>query len=434
MFATVKLMSNRIIVINSERLFRLATTGEEYKLYLNDRPASFYGETFLNGSQWASLHTNGSIKEHAPYRKMFARFIRDAKAEERPLFLDKISCKKGVDFEIVSELKSSLATTICSILIGNDFNERDPKLVAEFMDITDYLLPSSDVNDAVQAYPCLRIFTPTYNVKFQRASAIKYAIMNVYVKQQKEKIVPGVVRGIVDQSLQEQMEDIKAGREPLLTDDKIFYQVLEVMEAGLVAWWTFLSNALLCLLNHPEYQDKMFEELERVVGHKRDVKLSDKSQCPFTEAVELEVHRYLPVVPFLDARFCGVDLNFEGYDLPKDSIILGNIWFIHHNETIFEDPWKFRPERWLEEDGKLINKNHVYRKNLIPFGSGSRKCLGSHLSSSILFMHLSSIFRRWKCVSPPGGTMSCDPRDQTNFENKVTLRPKPFYGRFEERF
>ncbi|XP_060574933.1 cytochrome P450 2J5-like isoform X3 [Ruditapes philippinarum] len=293
MFATVKLMSNRIIVINSERLFRLATTGEEYKLYLNDRPASFYGETFLNGSQWASLHTNGSIKEHAPYRKMFARFIRDAKAEERPLLLDKISCKKGVDFEIVSELKSSLATTICSILIGNDFNERDPKLVEELMDITDYLLPSSDVNDAVQAYPCLRIFTPTYNVMFQRASAIKYAIMNVYVKPQKEKFVPGVVGGIVDQSLQEQMEDIKAGREPLLTDDKIFYQVLEVMEAGktgLVAWWTFLSNALLCLLNHPEYQDKMFEELERVVGHERDVKLSDKSQCPFTEAVELSTN------------------------------------------------------------------------------------------------------------------------------------------------
>ena len=47
-----------------------------------------------------------------------------------------------------------------------------------------------------------------------------------------------------------------------------------------------------------------------------------------------------------------------------------NIWNVHRSEIIFPDAETFRPERWLSEDaGKLENY-------FVPFGSGSRMCIG----------------------------------------------------------
>jgi cytochrome P450 len=47
-----------------------------------------------------------------------------------------------------------------------------------------------------------------------------------------------------------------------------------------------------------------------------------------------------------------------------------NIWNCHRNEAIFPDAEKFDPERWLSEDSSKLEKY------LVPFGSGSRMCIG----------------------------------------------------------
>ena len=65
----------------------------------------------------------------------------------------------------------------------------------------------------------------------------------------------------------------------------------------------------------------MFDELDAIIERSREVNLDDMSRCPYVEAVQLEVHRYIPAVYFLDAKLCNKDLVFEGYELPKGSLV-----------------------------------------------------------------------------------------------------------------
>lgn len=48
--------------------------------------------------------------------------------------------------------------------------------------------------------------------------------------------------------------------------------------------------------------------------------------------------------------------------IPKNAIVLFNIYSVHVDESYWENPFQFRPERFLE-DGKL--KMH---DNFLPFG------------------------------------------------------------------
>jgi cytochrome P450 len=46
---------------------------------------------------------------------------------------------------------------------------------------------------------------------------------------------------------------------------------------------------------------------------------------------------------------------------------------VHLNEDLFPEPLEFRPERWLDEDGK---RDPRLEKYILSFSRGSRQCLG----------------------------------------------------------
>jgi cytochrome P450 len=58
------------------------------------------------------------------------------------------------------------------------------------------------------------------------------------------------------------------------------------------------------------------------------------------------------------------------------------------DENIFEKPFEFRPERWMNDDNTL-------EKYLIPFSVGKRFCIGKHLTKDILFLFTIMILRRF---------------------------------------
>ena len=60
------------------------------------------------------------------------------------------------------------------------------------------------------------------------------------------------------------------------------------------------------------------------------------------------------------------DTTFRGYNIPKSADIFANLYGIHMDPKIFSEPFKFRPSRFLDSDGKLINTGLV-----IPFGVGT---------------------------------------------------------------
>ncbi|CAG5128435.1 unnamed protein product [Candidula unifasciata] len=158
-------------------------------------------------------------------------------------------------------------------------------------------------------------------------------------------------------------------------------------------------GVFLCLLNYPAVTKKLQEEIDHIVGD-RLPKLEDKSNMPYMEATIIETLRLISQVPACGLRTCSENINFDGMTIPKGTRIMINNWFFHHNEDIFEDPWTFKPERFLDDNGGLLPPDHPLRKSLLPFGIGLRSCPGEIFARSRVFMFVTLILQKYDILPP----------------------------------
>ena len=142
------------------------------------------------------------------------------------------------------------------------------------------------------------------------------------------------------------------------------------------AVWLFLSGtesstttlrwALLYIMMHPDVQVKVQKEIDDVVGRNRLPQWADKSDLPYTEAVLLEIQRLRTIVPLGAPHVASADTTLAGYDIPKGSFIISNIWAVHNDLNVWSEPDQFKPERFLDINGKLR-----HREEFMPFGTGT---------------------------------------------------------------
>ena len=89
-----------------------------------------------------------------------------------------------------------------------------------------------------------------------------------------------------------------------------------------------MTSFFLAMTLFPEVQRKAQAEIDAVVGPDRLPNLNDRSSLPYVEAVIKEVLRWQPVLPLgVPHRSVHEDI-FNGFLIPKDSIIVTNIWFV----------------------------------------------------------------------------------------------------------
>ncbi|KAI0198870.1 cytochrome P450 [Astrocystis sublimbata] len=146
-----------------------------------------------------------------------------------------------------------------------------------------------------------------------------------------------------------------------------------------------LCAILYQLLQHPACMSKLRDEItsfqaSELFSDPARISFKESQQMPYLQAVIKEAMRVHPagglpmerVVPAGGAVLCG---RF----FPSGTIVGVNTWVTHRNTEIFgADADDFRPERWLIEDAeKLAAMNRQW----IPFGLGSRTCIGRHIST-----------------------------------------------------
>lgn len=115
---------------------------------------------------------------------------------------------------------------------------------------------------------------------------------------------------------------------------------------------------------HQDTQKKIQAEIDSTIID-NSPNLDDLPNLPFLEACLLEVERIRTVVAMGIPHSNSKDIEIQGYHIPKGSMIVPLLWAIHMNEVYWENPEEFRPERFLSDDGKCVN-----RAELIPFQIG----------------------------------------------------------------
>lgn len=174
-----------------------------------------------------------------------------------------------------------------------------------------------------------------------------------------------------------------------MSERQVRDEVMTLLLAGHETTALALTWAFTLLDRHPEARGHLEAELGRVLGH-RPAAPEDVPALPYTQAVVNETLRLYPPA-YVTGREAVRDTTVGGVRIPRRHIVLISMYSTHRDPRFFADPDAFRPERWLDGLEKRLP-----RGAFIPFGMGSRMCVGSAFAMMEATLLLATIARRWR--------------------------------------
>ena len=162
------------------------------------------------------------------------------------------------------------------------------------------------------------------------------------------------------------------------------------------------------LSQHPEEQDKLFEEGIQALQHE-EIDDSVMEGLAYTGQIFHESMRLYPPVWTL-ARDVAEDHEIGGVQLYRDNSVIVPTFLLHRHPGFWEEPDAFRPERFAPEAEK---KQH--RGSYIPFARGPRMCIGNHFSTIESQLILAAFCANFRFSPVPGANIGMTPQ--------ITLRP-----------
>ncbi|KAJ4805843.1 Cytochrome P450 [Rhynchospora pubera] len=150
--------------------------------------------------------------------------------------------------------------------------------------------------------------------------------------------------------------------------------IVSLLQAGTDTISNTAEWAMTLLLNNPDILKKASAEIDAHVGNKRLIQESDMPNLPYLQCIINEVLRLYPGGAILLPHKSRENVSLGGYEIPAGTILLVNTYQIHRDPSLWEEPTKFKPERF--ESGKL----EANKQMMFPFGMGRRRCPGEALA------------------------------------------------------
>ncbi|KAH9605208.1 hypothetical protein KSS87_018156 [Heliosperma pusillum] len=159
-----------------------------------------------------------------------------------------------------------------------------------------------------------------------------------------------------------------------------------------------LTWALSLLLNNIEALRKTQAELDTVIGKERQVEESDLKNLVYLQAVLKETLRLYPAAPLSVPRESIEDCTVNGYHVPAGTQLFVNLYKIHRDPEVWQDPCEFRPERFLTTHKEYDVRGQSFE--FMPFGSGRRICPGISFALQFMQLTLASLIHGFEISTP----------------------------------
>nr|CAB3235468.1 cytochrome P450 2C42-like [Phallusia mammillata] len=240
------------------------------------------------------------------------------------------------------------------------------------------------------------------------------------VTYHKASLDPKNPRDFIDHYLIE----VTSNHSHLFTDSFLKMTIMDFFQAGTETTSTTLKWAVLYMVNNPEVQEKVQNEIDRELAFHGMPKYEDRLKMPYTEATVLEIQRKANIAPIGLVHVANKDTKLGKYDIPKSTYILPIYESIHHSHKYWKNPSQFDPENFLDQDGKVGT-----RSTFMPFGGGLRVCLGMNIAKQELFLFFVTMLQHFKLQLPPGVS-----KLDEEYVPGFTLQPKPYEIVMSSRF
>ncbi|KAK4431796.1 putative (S)-N-methylcoclaurine 3'-hydroxylase isozyme 2 [Sesamum alatum] len=160
-------------------------------------------------------------------------------------------------------------------------------------------------------------------------------------------------------------------------NDKICALLMEMLVAGTFISCSTIEWLMVELIKNQGVLHKLRNEIENTGDG--DIKNASSRHMPYLKACLKETLRLHPPKLFVLPRRALETCTVNNYVIPKDSVILINIWALGRDPMTWDEPLKFKPKRFLESQLEL--KGNV-QFEFIPFGGGRRMCPGFNVATT----------------------------------------------------
>jgi len=203
-----------------------------------------------------------------------------------------------------------------------------------------------------------------------------------------------------------------------LDDRAVRDQALIFLLAGHETTGATLAFALDLLGRHQDVQQRVRDEVGGVAGT-GPIGAEHLERLRYTAQVLNETMRLYPAGHTV-VRRARQPTTLAGHVLPPGRIVAVSVWSIHHNPTVWPDPYRFDPDRFAPEQAEDDAPAKATRYAHLPFGGGPRSCIGQYLAMAEMTVAVASVVRAFTLRSEteepeldvgvsllPKGTLPC---------------------------
>ncbi|CAK1588382.1 unnamed protein product [Parnassius mnemosyne] len=289
-----------------------------------------------------------------------------------------------------------ILNTLWTMMAGIRYQASDPQLKL-LQDLMFDLFRAVDMVGAVFShFPILSIIAPTLSgyKEFIRIHKRLWKFLRDEIAKHKENLDAGTeitdFMGVYLRVLREN------GEKDTYSEGQLVAMCMDMFMAGTETTSKSMSFAFSYLVRNQEVQRKAQEEIDRVVGKNRMPTLEDRSNMPYNEAVVHESVRHFMGRTFGVPHRALRNTTLAGYNIPEDTMVVSNYTNILMDESLYPEPYSFRPERFLV-DGKVFLPEYYF-----PFGLSKHRCMGDVLAKCNMFVFTTSMLQKFSFLPVPG--------------------------------
>ncbi|CAC5358758.1 CYP2J [Mytilus coruscus] len=370
------------------------------------------GIVFANGDDWKCMRRFSlqAMRDFGVGKSSLEENI----LEEIQNVADDLEKMKGAE---ITNLKEMMIKASCNVIHSVIFGYRykhDNESLQKLIKTMDNIFSGPGSLTASGLFPVLNlIMKDNLKVRREGLSTLKMYIEK-HITEHRESFDPENIRDFIDMYLVAEKEESE--RTSVLNPAALLTSIIDLFAAGTDTTATTLDWTFLWMIQYPDVQKRCQEEITKVIGPGRMVRLSDRRHLSYTEATLMEIQIMSNTAIFTLPHVAVCDTIINGFKIPKNTIIIPSLISVHFDEKIWRDPKEFNPGRFLSQSNDIINKEY-----LIPFSTGPRICPGESLARSELFLTFSNLLHRFEFSK-------VDPDDILSFEGitGITTTPSPY--------
>ncbi|NP_956806.1 cytochrome P450 2K18 [Danio rerio] len=337
-------------LVNHAEAFGDREIGPSFRI-MNDE----HGIVFSNGENWKEMRrfALSNLRDFG----MGKRGSEEKIIEEIHHLKGEFDKFEGKPIDTTEPVNYAVSNIISSIVYGSRFEYTDP----QFTEMVDRANENVRVGGSISMglynmFPWLGPFLKNKRIVVRNIIQSRVQ-MTKLITALLETLNPNDPRGFVDSFLIHKLSDEKSGKKnSYFHNENLMMNVANLFVAGTDTTGTTLRWGLMLTAKYPQIQDRVQEEIDRVIGGRQPA-VEDRKKLPYTDAVIHEIQRFANIVPLNLPHTTSCDITFNGYFIKKGTTVIPLLTSVLKDESEWEKPNSFYPEHFLDEKGQFVKRD-----------------------------------------------------------------------------